>query len=144
MTFQNEEDIARSVLDGKAPLWKKCSRCGEEWSKLTPTGECPVCNPDYMNPPRLADKPTEKTSFKSELGANTEIGDIPPGRTTGCHKCRNAGTVPMMDWQGAVYSFACSCDAGKDLTSMARWNGQEWQLHRGKKYRILEQYRGAI
>jgi len=144
MTFQNEQEIAQAVLDGKPPVWKKCSRCGEDWSKLTPTGECPTCNPEHLTPKHKIEKPGANGDVSSQMGGGMSETKNENGIRIGCLKCRNSGTVPMMDWQGAVYSFACSCDAGKDLTSMARWNGQEWQLHRGKKYRLLEQYRRSI
>ena len=142
MTFENEREIAEAVLDGKEPFWKKCKKCGLEWSKLTPNGECPDCNPDYLE----VSKPKEKEDKKNVLDdmGHTAVCDNPPEKTEGCIICRNTGHVPMVDFNGNTRSFACTCMKGWDLSQnleLQRWNGEEYQFYKFKKYRLHEFFR---
>jgi hypothetical protein len=43
-------------------LWKKCSKCGELWTKLTPAGVCIKCDPYFLTP-----KPTERKASENDI-----------------------------------------------------------------------------
>jgi DNA-directed RNA polymerase subunit RPC12/RpoP len=49
-----------------------CSKCKKQWSKLTPKGQCPDCDPEHLVPKNKIEKPAETSSFKKEVVGNKQ------------------------------------------------------------------------
>ena len=51
-------------------IWKKCKKCGKEWARLTPRGNCPECEPEYFEFPK------QKTKINTEVNDYFKGGGI--------------------------------------------------------------------
>ena len=146
--LENGKDIAEAVIDKKQPFWKKCKTCGEEWNKFTPSGQCSLCDPDHLNPPRKIQ--SAKKTGRRDTGDEDVIVAEEPKNYKGCSKCNNSGHVSMIDKKGNSYAFACSCAYGDDFFNNisyhdkhpARWNGKEEQFHRFKWFHLWNANKG--
>ncbi len=112
----------------KGLSWKKCITCGQEWDKLTPNGECPNCNPDYLDPFKVK-KESSRTTRRSDGGEDVVVCEEEI-KKKGCFHCSNSGNVSMIDRHNSSYAFACICEYGDEFlkhSKARRWNGQSAQ-----------------